>query len=192
MTYTWNVTDLGAIVHSGLGTTDAITVNWGTPGVKKVALSVTGGGESASATRSALVFDVAVNGPAAGEPDHAYAFDAALMPNSTGFPVSYTWEATDLSPISHPGQGVTDAATFSWTTPGPKTVTVKAEVDGETAEAVHSIEHIERIDGGDHANRRDRVRSNALQKDRFAKQRTERTDCRPGAKYERQGCGNLH
>jgi hypothetical protein len=140
MTHAWTATDREDIIHPGLGVTDAVTLSWSMPGVKTVVVTVTGGGISASATRKALAFDVAVNGLTQGEPDHTYTFDAALTPASTGFLVTYTWQATGLNPVIHPDQGTTDAASFTWITPGTKTVTVTATTAGAMAQAIHTID----------------------------------------------------
>ena len=139
MTYTWIATDKEDVLHTGLGVTDTVTLSWSTPGIKTVAVTAIGGGASTSATRSALVIDVTVNGLVQGEPDRAYTFSAALTPDSTAFLVTYTWQATGMDALVHPDQDTTDSATFTWTTPGTKTITVTATINGETAQAVHTI-----------------------------------------------------
>jgi len=140
MTYSWTVTDQDSVSHPGLGITDSLTLNWDTPGIKTVSVTATGGGISASATRTALVFDVAASGLAQGELDIAYTFNAAVTPGAAGFPVTYTWEATGLDSITHPNQGVTDAAAFTWSTPGTKTVVVTVTLNGATTQDVHTID----------------------------------------------------
>lgn len=139
MTYAWTATGQDNINHSGLGITDSVILSWETPGVKTVVVNATGGGVSASATRTALVFDVEASGLTQGEPDIATVFNAAVMPDAGGFPVTYTWEATGLDTITHSGQGATDAVTFTWPTAGVKTVTVTATLDGASAQDVHTI-----------------------------------------------------
>jgi hypothetical protein len=53
-------------------------------------------------------------------------FTATVSPGTAGTPIDYLWSATGLTGQSHPGQGLTDPATFNWPTAGLKTVGVQA------------------------------------------------------------------
>ena len=94
---------------------------------------------SASATRTALVYDVEASGVAQGEPAIEYTFNASIVPHAAGFPVNFTWEATGLETIIHSDRGATDAVTFSWPSTGPKIVTVRASLGGATVHDMHAI-----------------------------------------------------
>jgi hypothetical protein len=145
ITYTWTATDQVTATHPGLTATDGVTFTWATLGEKRITLTATDGASfgngdaSAAATRMTLVFDVATSGPAQGDTDHAYTFDANVMPEIMSFPITYTWEATDQTLVVHPGQSTADSAAFTWTMPGTKAITITAAIAGATAQSVHTI-----------------------------------------------------
>jgi hypothetical protein len=139
ITYTWATTNQVTVTHPSLTNTDSATLSWDTPGEKRVTLTATDGAASASAVRAALVFGVDMNGPAQGDTNHAYTFNADVTPAVLSFPVTYTWQATDQTNVVHPGQSTTDSAAFTWTTPGTKTITATAAIAGATAQSVHTI-----------------------------------------------------
>ena len=70
-----------------------------------------------------------IDGPASAAVDSATAFTATVEPVSATLPVTYTWEAEmgDSGPtyITHTG-GLSDTAAFTWSTSGPRTITVTA------------------------------------------------------------------
>jgi len=138
--YTWTATDQITTTRSDLTVTDAITFTWAARGNKRITLAVTDGITSAHATRAALVYDVTASGSTQGNTDRAYTFDAAIAPEITIFPITYTWEATDKAPIVHANLYQTyDSAAFSWTMPGTKTITITAAMAGATTYDVHEI-----------------------------------------------------
>jgi hypothetical protein len=140
ITYTWAAANQDTLVHPGLSTTDSVTLSWATPGEKSVTLTATDGEAAASATRAALVFGVDVSGPAQGDTNHAYTFNAKVMPGGGGFPITYTWEATGKAVVVHPDKYETDdSADFTWTTPGTKTITVTVTIEGAPAQSVYLI-----------------------------------------------------
>ena len=55
--------------------------------------------------------------------DHT--FVAAISPIIASRPISYVWQADEHSPMTYTGQ-LTHNATFNWSSPGEKTVTVTA------------------------------------------------------------------
>jgi uncharacterized repeat protein (TIGR01451 family) len=85
---------------------------------------------------------LAIAGPGAGSVDVPYEFTATLGAGST--PVDYTWEATDHSPITHTGGGLSDTVSFTWRTAGTKTITVTADDGAGTVMATYEvvIDHI--------------------------------------------------
>lgn len=140
ITYTWTATDQVTTTRPGLAATDAVTLIWGTRGNKRITLTATDGLTSVSASRSALVYDVTASGLTQGDTNHAYTFNAAIAPEITNFPITYTWEATDKAPIVHANLYQTyDSAAFTWTMPGTKTITVTAAIAGATTYDVHEI-----------------------------------------------------
>ncbi|MBN1890649.1 MAG: hypothetical protein JW850_21825 [Thermoflexales bacterium] len=138
LTYTWTTTGQEPLAHPGLTATDQVTLSWDTPGEKAITLTATDGDAFASAVRTALAFAANASGPAQGDTKHAYTFNAGVT--LPGFPVTYTWEATDQPIAVHPDRSASDSATFTWLTPGTKTITVTAVIEGAPAQAVHTID----------------------------------------------------
>ncbi len=68
---------------------------------------------------------VTVSGPSIGAVDHGHTFRADVSPLSTTAPVTYTWEVTGRSPITHVG-GISDTLTLTETVAGTRTVQVTA------------------------------------------------------------------
>ena len=141
VTYTWEVEDQTPVVHPGLTDGDSVTFTWTSAGEKRVTLTAADGPVSTYATRTALVFDVNAAGPSQGKTDRLYTFNANVVPGTGGYPITYTWEATDQVPVVHPDLLVTgDSVSLTWTKPGTKTVTATAAIAGYAVRAVQTIE----------------------------------------------------
>jgi len=141
ITYTWKAADLAPITSTGPRITDSATLAWAAPGEKRITLTASGGVTPVSAARSVLVYGVSASGPATGQTDRVYAFDAALTLDAATFPITYTWEATGKTPIVHANAYLTtDATTFSWSAPGAKTITVTVDIKTGVAQATHTLQ----------------------------------------------------
>ncbi len=81
---------------------------------------------------------VSLSGAAMGAVNTSYAFTAATQPGTVTQPLTYTWEATDQAPMTRPA-GVSDTVSFTWTTPGPKTITTTVSNSAGTFTATHTI-----------------------------------------------------
>jgi uncharacterized repeat protein (TIGR01451 family) len=66
-----------------------------------------------------------LTGPTLGRPGVSYDFMTSIAPITTTRPVRYYWEASDQSPLSQENLS-TDMASFTWSTPGTKLITVTA------------------------------------------------------------------
>lgn len=64
---------------------------------------------------------VAINGPSSGTAGSAYHFSAGLAPLGATPPLTYVWQATDLTPVSHVDI-ISDKASLAWATPGTKVI----------------------------------------------------------------------
>jgi photosystem II stability/assembly factor-like uncharacterized protein len=69
--------------------------------------------------------ELALTGPELGQVESSYQFTSTIEPISTTVPLTYTWEATDHAPVVQ-SSSLTDAVTFTWSTPGIKTISVTA------------------------------------------------------------------
>ncbi|MBN1661043.1 MAG: VCBS repeat-containing protein [Anaerolineae bacterium] len=56
----------------------------------------------------------------------SYTFTATVSPPTATLPFTYTWQATDCAPASHLHRGISDTYTCTWSTDGPKLITVTA------------------------------------------------------------------
>jgi hypothetical protein len=65
-------------------------------------------------------------------------FTATVSPADATIPITYTWEATGLSPIIHTG-GTTDSVEFNWDEPGSKGITVTASNAGGRVIDTHNL-----------------------------------------------------
>lgn len=142
LTYVWEAADHPPVVHPGQTTADSATFQWNTPGEKGISLSVTdGGAHVASALLRTLVFDLTLSGPAQGDTNRAYTFQAQAAPDTIAWPISYTWEATDHAPVVRPDiWGLSDSYAFTWVSPGPKQIAVTAVIGGAAVQSIHTIQ----------------------------------------------------
>jgi hypothetical protein len=132
ITYTWSpgpVSGQGAALAS---------YSWGTPGVKTITVTAANSGGSATGTHTittsrVLVTGVSISGPTIGFTNTTYAFTATVSPPNASAPVTYTWSPEPIS-----GQGAA-LASYSWSTPGVKTITVTAQNGGEIVSGTHDI-----------------------------------------------------
>ena len=84
------------------------------------------------------VTDVTINGPTYGLLHADHTFTATVSPITATTPITYVWQATGQSPITHTG-GLSDAVTFSWTVSGTQTITVTASNSGGVVTSTHVI-----------------------------------------------------
>jgi len=68
---------------------------------------------------------VVVRGPVWGLSGVPHSFTAAVSPVNATLPITYAWQASDQSPVTHTG-GLSDTITFTWEVTGTQTVTVTA------------------------------------------------------------------
>jgi hypothetical protein len=69
--------------------------------------------------------DITINGPMAGLTNTAYTFTADVEPEEVTQPVTYTWQASEQSLVTHTS-GLSDTAVFTWSVEGNPTITVTA------------------------------------------------------------------
>ncbi len=142
VTYTWQATEQAGLVRSG-GLSDTVALLWSTPGTKTITVTATNGAGSAVATYEialapAPVTGVAISGPTTGSPSNQHQFTASALPMTATLPISYTWQASEQTPVAGTG-GLSNTVGFVWNTPGTKTITVTAQNATGTSSAVHQI-----------------------------------------------------
>jgi hypothetical protein len=142
ITYTWSATDIAAKASSGHQATDSHVFTWTTPGLKVVTLAAKNlnGIGNVSVTRevtiNAPVEGVTINWPAQVAVGKPYVFTAQSSPLTATVPVTYTWTATENGTETAAGD-LSQNKTFTWQTPGPKTVVVTT--DNRWGTATHTF-----------------------------------------------------
>lgn len=69
---------------------------------------------------------VSLSGPVTGTAISSITFNATVSPSTATTPITYTWQATGKSLVTHTGGGTSDTIGYAWSTTGPKTITVTA------------------------------------------------------------------
>ncbi|MCP4423395.1 MAG: hypothetical protein GY803_02780, partial [Chloroflexi bacterium] len=82
---------------------------------------------------------VAINGPANGSVNASYTFMATVSPVETGLPLTYIWEATGQTAVTHTVSSRTDIISFTWPVTGTQTVTVTASKGTAVVSDTHTI-----------------------------------------------------
>ena len=131
-TYVWQATGQSPVTHANVMTvTDVTTFTWNMPGPKTLTVTATNVGGTVTGTHvitiRAPLTTVDVSGPTAGVVHTGYTFTAAAGPVTATLPITYVWQATGQSPVTHANvMTVTDATTFTWNMGGAKVITITA------------------------------------------------------------------
>ncbi len=81
---------------------------------------------------------VSISGTTSGEINSTYTFTSTVSPSSAAVPIAHVWRADDQSPVTHVG-GLTDTVSYSWDTPGVKTITLTASNSVNSVGTTHLI-----------------------------------------------------
>lgn len=82
---------------------------------------------------------LAISGPVLGQAGTSYTFSAEVSPGDATQPLTYVWNATDQAEVTHQG-GLSDSVSFTWSTSGPKAVTVAASNEaGEVTDSYQIV-----------------------------------------------------
>jgi pimeloyl-ACP methyl ester carboxylesterase len=128
ITYLWEAIGQTPVTNTGSLTSTA-TFNWIESGPKTITVTATNIGGTITGTQAMTInvppTSVAISGPTTGIPQTGYTFTATVSPISATVPITYLWEATGQSPVTNTSN-LTNTIAFTWTTPGPKAITVTA------------------------------------------------------------------
>ena len=83
--------------------------------------------------------DVTIIGPTKGITQTAYSFTANVSPDTVVQSITYEWQATDQTPVTYTGGGLSDTISFTWWLTGTQTVTVTVTNAYGTASDDHII-----------------------------------------------------
>ncbi|HSD85194.1 MAG TPA: plastocyanin/azurin family copper-binding protein, partial [Anaerolineae bacterium] len=89
-----------------------------------------------------------IAGPNSGAVDAAHTFTATVSPITTTQPITYFWQATGQTPVTHTSQGLSDTLAFTWSAAavGPQLITVTAENSAGSISATSAITIMPPID----------------------------------------------
>jgi hypothetical protein len=128
VTYTWQATGQAPVAHPNSGLSDTVAFSWATPGPQVLTVTVANVAGMATHTHGLIISapptKITTSGPKTGVIGDDYTFAASVEPTTTTIPVTFTWRAAGQTPMIHLNSGLSDTATFSWTTPGPQILTV--------------------------------------------------------------------
>jgi hypothetical protein len=143
ITYVWEATGLSSQTHSYRGVTDTASFNWESTGTKTITVTAANVGGVVSDTHTITVNvppgNVGIDGAALGNIDVPHAFTATVSPPTTTLPITYTWQAEGQSEMVTSIGAVAHTAWFTWSTPGPKSITVTAANVGGVVTGTHVI-----------------------------------------------------
>ncbi len=130
VTYVWEVTGYPAITETnGIGVSQAFT--WSTLGAKTIKVTASNPVSSLTQTHTITIYAITpisaliLSGSTSGPTSVDYTFNASVTPISATLPVTYTWEVTGYPAISDTN-GLSINRSFSWLTPGLKSIQVTA------------------------------------------------------------------
>jgi len=82
---------------------------------------------------------VGIAGPANGLVGTTYVFTSEVVPLNASQPITYVWRATNQSPVTHAGGGLSDLITYTWNVSATQRITVTANNQSGTISDTHSI-----------------------------------------------------
>ncbi|HBY94150.1 MAG TPA: hypothetical protein DEP84_09345 [Chloroflexi bacterium] len=84
--------------------------------------------------------DAVISGPTTGIVDTTYAFTTTVSPIAATLPMTYVWEATGQSPVTHAARSsLADAIAFTWSVSATQAITVTAANSQGTVTTTHTI-----------------------------------------------------
>jgi len=141
VTYAWQASGQEPITRTGT-TQDVITFQWSEPGTRTITVTVDNGAAHFSDVHSVVIktvpLGVAIRGPQEILISQPYTFTAASILNEGVLPITYTWQASGMLPVTHTG-GLTDTLELAWSEPGTHTITVTAQTIGFSAQDTHQV-----------------------------------------------------
>jgi len=141
VTYAWQAAEQSPLTHTG-GLSDVVTFTWRAPGTQAITVTTTGVEGTVTDTHLVAInvppTRVVITGPMTGVVNSAYTFTATVSPVTATLPITFTWEASEQSPLTHTG-GLSDVVTFTWRTPGARAIIVTVMNAGGTVAGAHAI-----------------------------------------------------
>lgn len=157
ITYTWQATGQITETHTGAGLGDTNSFTWNSPGNQVITVTATNQqniftgslviGDVLSDTHIITITaappqpptDVVIDGLVNGLVDTNYTFTALVNPVTTTQPITYHWQATGQSEVMTATNALSHTTSFTWDSPGTKTISVTATNSGGAVTNTHRI-----------------------------------------------------
>ncbi len=151
ITYTWEADTQTPVTHRNRGIEDSMTYIWTITGPQVITVAAANEcGVEASATHTMTIKEptscdpitsLLPDGPPTTTVDALTIFTATVGPTTATLPITYTWRATEQTPVVHAGRdSISDTVSFTWGISGTKDVTVTAA--NECSEFVSAPRHV--------------------------------------------------
>lgn len=139
VTFTWTATEQTPVVDVVSGTQSVVNFTWVTTGTKTITVTASNGGTAVMDTHTIVLTatipvepDVPVTavdlvGPVVGGINTSYNYLGTASPSDATLPITYTWTATDQTPVVQVVTDTSDSLSYTWATTGTKTITLTAE-----------------------------------------------------------------
>jgi hypothetical protein len=138
------------VIHLINNRSDAASFTWFTSGVKAITVTATNAIGAVTDTHTITITAlppapvapsaVVVSGPLSGTANTQVSFNAQVEPISVTLPITYTWQATEQTPVTHTGLNTrTDEVNFVWLSSGVKIITATATNGAGTVTDTHTI-----------------------------------------------------
>jgi glycosidase len=150
ITVVWQASDQAPVIHLINTRSDAASFTWFTSGVKTITVTATNAIGAVTDTHTITLTAlppapvapgaIELSGPLSSTTNTQVAFTASVDPISVTLPLTYTWQATDQTPVTHTGLNTrNDGVNFVWLSSGVKTITVTATNTGGIVTDTHII-----------------------------------------------------
>jgi hypothetical protein len=139
ITYTWEATDLPPVIQIG-DTVDHVEFTWEEIGTKAITVTAANAGGTVVDTHliniGKKVPIVTLSGPSESSVGDVNVFTATVVPTDVTQPISYTWQASGQTSITHT-TGLSDTVSYVWDSPGTQVITVTAmNIHGSTIDTI--------------------------------------------------------
>ncbi len=152
--YTWTATDQSPVTVVTSDTTHSVQFNWASTGTKTVNVTVENCGGTANDTHQVSIeppsptcpvplTELTFYGPTQGIIGDGYTFRATTAPKTATPPVTFTWQADGQSPVTVSGTALQSSQVYTWSTLGPKAITVTAGNCGSAFVQYHTMDIVE-------------------------------------------------
>ena len=153
LTFSWTGTNVSPIINTHNHRKDSVSFTWTVTGSQTLNVTVNNDAGTVSESYNITIgappppppppptppASVSVSGPITVQVGTTYAFTATVNPVSVSFPITYTWQATNQSPIVDTANNRKDSVSFMWSVTGTQHLTITAANAGGVVTKTQTI-----------------------------------------------------